>query len=323
MTYSIIIPVYNRPLEIEELLESLTQLEGAVSFEVLVVEDGSPNTCQDIVKKFEEKLNVHYFLTENQGAGRSRNYGMQQAIGDYFVIFDSDCIIPPTYLSALDKALKNNFTDAYGGPDAAHENFTNIQKAINYSMTSIFTTGGIRGNKRAVGKFQPRSFNLGLSKKAFEITQGFSDLKIGEDIDLTFRLWENGFETQLIEPAFVYHKRRSTFGQFYRQTRAFGKARPSLSKRFPGTESWTYWFPSLFSLGLLLALFIFAIGTPLGLLMYGMYYAILFAHSSALNKSLRVGALSLMSTTIQFFGYGFGFLTSHFSRRKSSVFLFN
>ena len=153
MMYSIIIPVYNRPLEIEELLESLTLLEGAVAFEVLVVEDGSPNTCQDIVKKFEGKLNIHYFLTENQGAGRSRNYGMQKAKGDYFVIFDSDCIIPSEYLSAVDKALKDNFTDAYGGPDAAHKSFTDIQKAINYSMTSVFTTGGIRGNKRAVGKF--------------------------------------------------------------------------------------------------------------------------------------------------------------------------
>jgi glycosyltransferase involved in cell wall biosynthesis len=198
MMYSIIIPVYNRPLEIEELLGSLTLLEGAVAFEVLVVEDGSPNTCQDIVKKFENKLNIHYYLTENQGAGRSRNYGMQQAKGDYFVIFDSDCVIPPNYLSAVDKALKNNFTGAYGGPDTAHRNFTNIQKAINYSMTSIFTTGGIRGRKKAVEKFQPRSFNLGLSRKAFELTQGFSDLKIGEDIDLTFRLWANGIETQLI-----------------------------------------------------------------------------------------------------------------------------
>lgn len=318
MMYSIIIPVYNRPLEIEELLESLTLLEGAVAFEVLVVEDGSPNTCQDIVKKFEEKLNIHYFLTENQGAGRSRNYGMQKAKGDYFVIFDSDCIIPPEYLSSVDKALKDNFTDAYGGPDAAHKSFTDIQKAINYSMTSVFTTGGIRGNKRAVGKFQPRSFNLGLSKKAFELTQGFSDLKIGEDIDLTFRLWENGCNTQLIETAFVYHKRRNTFGQFYKQTQAFGKARPFLNKRFPGTARWTYWFPSLFSFGLLLALFTFVLGAPFGMLWYGIYYAVLFVHSSALNKSLRVGALSLMSTTIQFFGYGLGFLMSQFSRRKSS-----
>jgi glycosyltransferase involved in cell wall biosynthesis len=317
MMYSIIIPVYNRPLEIEELLESLTLLEGAVAFEVLVVEDGSPNTCQDIVKKFEGKLNIHYFLTENQGAGRSRNYGMQKAKGDYFVIFDSDCIIPSEYLSSVDKALKDNFTDAYGGPDAAHKSFTDIQKAINYSMTSVFTTGGIRGNKRAVGKFQPRSFNLGLSKKAFELTEGFSDLKIGEDIDLTFRLWENGCDTQLIETAFVYHKRRSTFGEFYKQTQAFGKARPFLNKRFPGTARWTYWFPSLFSFGLLLALFTFMLDALLGMLCYGVYYAVLFTHSSVLNKSLRVGALSLISTTIQFFGYGLGFLKSHFSRRKS------
>jgi len=318
MMYSIIIPVYNRPLEIEELLGSLTLLEGAVAFEVLVVEDGSPNTCQDIVKKFENKLNIHYYLTENQGAGRSRNYGMQQAKGDYFVIFDSDCVIPPNYLSAVDKALKNNFTGAYGGPDTAHRNFTNIQKAINYSMTSIFTTGGIRGRKKAVEKFQPRSFNLGLSRKAFELTEGFSDLKIGEDIDLTFRLWANGIETQLIETAFVYHKRRSTFRQFYKQTRAFGEARPALNKRFPETASWTYWFPSFFSLGLILSLIVLAFGTSFGLFLYGMYYALLFMHSSVLNKSLCVGVLSLITTTIQFFGYGFGFLTRHFFLRKNA-----
>lgn len=321
MTYSIIIPVYNRPLEVGELLESLTQLEGNISFEVIIVEDGSPNTCRDVVANFEEKLDIQYFLTENKGAGRSRNYGMKRAKGDYFVVFDSDCIIPPNYLISVDEVLKENYTDAYGGPDAAHDNFSQLQKAINYSMTAFLTTGGIRGNKRSVGKFQPRSFNLGLSKKAFDSTQGFSDLKIGEDIDLTFRLWENGLETQLIETAFVYHKRRSTFGQFYKQTLAFGKARPMLNKRFPHTAKWTYWFPSVFVLGFLSSICAVVMGVWSGILLYGAYYALIFLHASSQNKSLIVGTLSLFSTTIQFFGYGFGFLTSYFfgGKRPFSV----
>ncbi len=185
LQYSIIIPVYNRPNEVDELLDSLTKQE--MPFELIIVEDGSPNTCEHIVKKYEPELNIRYFLTENQGAGKSRNYGMQKATGNYFIIFDSDCLIPEEYLKAVDERLKENYTDAFGGPDAAHDSFTTIQKAINYSMTSLFTTGGIRGKKKGVGKFQPRSFNLGMSKKAYEITNGFSALKVGEDIDLTFR----------------------------------------------------------------------------------------------------------------------------------------
>ncbi|WP_456377953.1 glycosyltransferase, partial [Lutibacter sp.] len=237
--FSIIIPVYNRPQEIEELLASLTKQTYTKSFEVIVVEDGSSTSSKEIVQSFSSQLNSNYFFKENSGAGASRNFGMQKATGNYFIIFDSDCIIPPNYLVEVERALTANYTDAYGGADAAHTSFTTIQKAINYSMTSFLTTGGIRGNKKAVGKFQPRSFNFGISKKAFEKTKGFSNLKIGEDIDLTFRLWQHNFETQFIENAFVYHKRRATFRQFFKQTFAFGKGRPLLNKKYPKTAKIT------------------------------------------------------------------------------------
>lgn len=315
LEYSIIIPVYNRPEEVDELLQSLTQLNGGFSFEVVIVEDGSPNTCENIVEKYKESLDVNYFLTENQGAGKSRNYGMQKATGDYFIIFDSDCLIPNNYLIAVDQQLQEKYTDAFGGPDAAHSSFTNIQKAINYSMTSLMTTGGIRGKKKAVGKFQPRSFNLGISKIAFEKTKGFSDLKIGEDIDLTFRLWDLGFETQLINNAFVYHKRRVDFNQFYKQTNAFGKSRPFLNKRYPGTAKITYWFPSLFLIGALVALLGIIFNQFYGVYFYTFYFLLLGLHSSFENRSISVGLLSVFSTGVQFYGYGSGFLVSYFSEK--------
>ncbi|WP_208021525.1 glycosyltransferase [Flavicella sediminum] len=316
LLYSFIIPVYNRPFEVEELLESLVKQKGAIPFEVVLVEDGSTETSAKVVKKYTNDLAIKYFVTENQGAGKSRNYGMEKASANYFIILDSDCILPENYLQEVDKALKLKFTDAFGGPDAAHKNFTDIQKAINYSMTSFFTTGGIRGKKKGVGKFQPRSFNFGISKKAFENTAGFSDLKIGEDIDLTFRLWEAGFETQLLEKAFVYHKRRATFQQFYEQTKSFGSARPLLNKRYPGSAKITYWFPSVFYVSFLFALSLYmATEVFFFIELFYLYFFLVFVHSSILNKSIKVGVLSVLSTAIQFYGYGTGFLRSYFSTK--------
>lgn len=198
LEFSIIIPVYNRPNEIKELLDSIVHQDFEDDFEVLVVEDGSSQTSEEICNSFTDQINIQYFFKENTGAGMSRNYGMVRATGNYFIILDSDVILPKTYLKSVKDQLSQKFTDAFGGPDAAHPSFSKLQKAINYSMTSFLTTGGIRGKKNGVGKFQLRSFNLGLSKKAFEKTNGFSDMKIAEDIDLTFRLWEAGFETQLM-----------------------------------------------------------------------------------------------------------------------------
>ena len=310
--FSIIIPVYNRPQEIDELLQSLTKQTYIKKFEVVVVEDGSENISKEIVQTYSKDLNIQYYLKNNTGAGASRNYGMQHATGNYFIIFDSDCIIPPNYLVEVENVLTEKYTDAFGGADAAHESFTTIQKAINYSMTSFFTTGGIRGNKKAVDKFQPRSFNLGISKKAFEVTNGFSKMKIGEDIDLTFRLWDNNFETQFIEKAFVYHKRRSTFKQFFKQTFAFGNGRPFLNKKYPGTAKITYWFPTLFSLFLLISISLVFFGFQLFAIFFATYFAIIFLDSLMKNKNMAVAFVSIITTLIQFFGYGFGFIKGLF-----------
>ncbi|MBP8792963.1 MAG: glycosyltransferase [Lutibacter sp.] len=315
LAFSIIIPVFNRPQEIEELLYSLTTQTFNNPFEVIVVEDGSTISSKEIVESFKSKLDVHYFYKENSGAGESRNFGMQKATGSYFIIFDSDCVIPSHYLEAVDIQLIENYTDAFGGADAAHESFTKIQKAINYSMTSFFTTGGIRGNKKSVGKFQPRSFNFGISKKAFEATKGFSSLKIGEDIDLTFRLWEANFETQFIEDAFVYHKRRATFEQFFKQTFAFGNGRPYLNKKYPKTAKITYWFPSVFIILLSISLLFFVAGIKLFFSLFGIYFIVLFLDSILKNKSMSVAFLSLLATIIQFFGYGLGFLKGYFQKK--------
>lgn len=308
LKFSIIIPVYNRPHEIEELLQSLTKQTYSKYFEIIVVEDGSEIKAKNIVENFTETLNVQYFFKTNSGAGASRNFGMQHANGNYFIIFDSDCIIPPNYLSEVDKSLIENYTDAFGGADAAHESFTTIQKAINYSMTSFLTTGGIRGNKKAIDKFQPRSFNFGISKEAFEKTKGFSKMKIGEDIDLTFRLWAHKFETQFIENAFVYHKRRSNFKQFFKQTFAFGNGRPFLNLKYPDTAKITYWFPSIFVILFMASGVIFLFGNQFFVGAFTLYFVAIFIDSWLKNKKISVAFVSIISTLIQFFGYGLGFL---------------
>ncbi len=316
LSFSIIIPVYNRPNEIDELLESLTKQDFTNDFEVLIIEDGSTQKSDTIVDTYKNQLNLKYFCKENTGAGASRNFGMQKATGNYFIILDSDVIVPNQYLSEVKKGLEINYTDAFGGPDAAHKSFTALQKAINYSMTSVLTTGGIRGKKQAVGKFQPRSFNFGLSQIAFTKTDGFSDLKIGEDIDLTFRLWQNGFETQLIEKAFVYHKRRSSLQQFFKQTFAFGAGRPKLNKRYPGSAKPTYWFPSLFIIGIAFSIVLTFFDFNEFLYFYGCYLLLIFFDSLYQNKNIRVAFLSMFTSFTQFLGYGLGFLQSWVFNKK-------
>jgi glycosyltransferase involved in cell wall biosynthesis len=312
VSFSIIIPVYNRPNEIDELLESLTNQDFSDDFEVLIIEDGSTQKSALIAENYKNQLNLKYFFKENSGAGASRNFGMQQASGNYFIILDSDVLVPKQYLFEVKNGLEKNFTAAFGGPDTAHSSFTPLQKAINYSMTSILTTGGIRGKKQAVGKFQPRSFNFGLSKIAFQKTQGFSMMKNGEDIDLTFRLWENEFETQLIEKAFVYHKRRSSIKQFFKQTYGFGTARPILNKKYPNTSKPTYWFPSLFVVGFDISMVLAIFGFHQVLLLFGFYFLLIFLDSLFQNKNPQVAIVSIATSFTQFLGYGLGFLQSQF-----------
>ncbi len=308
--FSFIIPVYNRPEEIKELLASMAVQDYNESFEVVIVEDGSTDSSEEVIKEFQQELYISYYKKPNSGPGDSRNYGMGRAKGDYFIILDSDCILPPQYLKEVASSLKKDYVHCYGGPDAAHETFSDVQKAINYAMTSVLTTGGIRGNKNAVGKFQPRSFNMGISKQAFEKTGGFGNIHPGEDPDLTIRIWNEGFETKLIPEAFVYHKRRIDWDKFLVQVTKFGMVRPILNKWHPKTAKLAYWFPAIFCLGLVAAIALLFFNGKWPLFIYVAYFVILFMDSLLKNKSIKVASLSMIAVIIQFYGYGRGFLKS-------------
>lgn len=310
MFYSIIIPVYNRPDEVEELLDSLTQSTFEGKFEVVIIEDGSTVSCLNVVEKYNQKLDISYYFKENSGPGDSRNYGMKIAKGDYFLIFDSDCIIPKEYLKEVDNALELKYVDCFGGPDKALDSFSDIQKAINFAMTSFLTTGGIRGGSEKIGKFQPRSFNMGLSKVAFEKSGGFGNIHPGEDPDLSIRLWNLGFETVLIQSAYVYHKRRIDWTKYFKQVNKFGKARPILNSWYPQYTKLTFYFPTLFILGFLVAIVSFLIGNSILLNFYEFYFVLIFVVSTIQNRSLKIGLWSILAVMIQFYGYGFGFLKS-------------
>lgn len=310
MFFSIIIPVYNRPDEIEELLESLCRQNYKHPYEIVIIEDGSTKTCELIIKHFVAKLNISYYFKTNSGPGDSRNFGMRVAKGDYFIIFDSDCIIPTQYLTNVFSELGNNFVDCFGGPDAALPTFTAIQKAINFSMTSILTTGGIRGGSEKVSKFQPRSFNMGISKTAFEHSGGFRNIHPGEDPDLSIRLWELGYKTQLFLKAFVYHKRRISWYKFFIQVNKFGKARPILDQWHPHYTKLTFYFPALFISGFVGAIFLSIFKYSFFLYAYVIYFALILMLSSFKNRDLKVGILSVFATIVQFFGYGLGFIKS-------------
>ena len=314
MLFSLIIPVFNRPDEVDELLESLSQQDFNENFEVVIVEDGSTLRCDDVVQKYAEKLHLTYYFKENSGPGSSRNYGMNIAKGDYFIIFDSDCIIPKSYLTEVAKALKENYVDCFGGPDAALDSFSDIQKAINFAMTSFLTTGGIRGGSEKIDKFQPRSFNMGLSRKAFDASNGFGNIHPGEDPDLSIRLWNLGFETKLFTKAFVYHKRRIDWEKFTVQVNKFGKARPILNSWYPKYNKLTFFFPSVFIIGLFLSVLLYILSQKFDYLlqMYFVYFLAILLISSIQNKSIKIGFLSLKAVWNQFYGYGTGFIESYF-----------
>jgi len=310
--FSFIIPVYNRPDEIQELLQSFEALKTDTSYEIVIVEDGSSLPSKDIIDTFKKELNISYFFKENSGPGDSRNFGMQHAKGNYFIILDSDCILPENYLTVVENSLKSNYVDCFGGPDAAHKSFTNLQKAINFSMTSFITTGGIRGNKNSVDTFQPRSFNMGISKEAFEASKGFGRIHPGEDPDLSIRLWNLGYKTKLIPEAIVYHKRRISWIKFYKQVNKFGMVRPILNTWHPSTKKITYWFPTFFSLGFLVALLLFFINFKWLIFSYALYFVLAFVLALVSTKNIMVSIYALWAIFIQFFGYGYGFLKATF-----------
>ena len=311
MLFSLIIPVYNRPDEVDELLESLSQTDYKEDFEIVLVEDGSSLKCEDVLQKYSAKLSISYYYKENSGPGDSRNFGMLKAKGDYFIIFDSDCIIPKQYLNEVDKALKENYVDCFGGPDKALDSFSDIQKAINFAMTSFLTTGGIRGGSEKIDKFQPRSFNMGLSRKAFEASKGFGNIHPGEDPDLSIRLWNLGFETKLFLNAYVYHKRRIDWEKFSIQVNKFGKARPILNSWYPKYNKLTFFFPSVFIIGFGLAVFLLIFTYDYLLKLYFVYFLLLFVVSAYQNRSVKIGYLSIVAVWKQFYGYGLGFIESY------------
>ena len=312
MNYSIIVPVYNRPDEVDELLESLTH-QVFRNFEVVIVEDGSDKRCDEVCAKYKDLLPLRYYYKKNSGPGNSRNFGVDYANGDYVIILDSDVVVPPHYLSAIDEELNREQCDFFGGADAAHASFTPVQKAISYSMTSFFTTGGIRGGKKKLDKFYPRSYNMGVRRTAYQALGGFSRMRFGEDIDFSYRLIENGYKSRLFPEAWVWHKRRTDLRKFFRQVYNSGIARINLEKRHPGTMKPVHLLPMLFTLGVLLLLLLspWCLWTLTPLLAYALIICI---HSSVVNKSLRVGLLSVPAAFTQLMGYGLGFINAWWKR---------
>jgi len=318
--FSIIIPVYNRPDEVAELLESLTK-QTDKGFEVLVIEDGSSVPCKEVCEQFMDKLDLHYYFKPNSGRSETRNYGMDRATGEWFIIYDSDVIVPPQYIATVREELAKNPVDCYGGPDAADDSFSDVQKAINYSMTSIMTTGGIRGATKNKKKFSPRSFNMGISRKCYETVGGYKNM-IGEDIDMSIRIQAAGFETTLIHEAYVYHKRRVDLMKFFRQVNTFGKGRVLLGEMHPGSLKLVHLLPAVFVVGhvmvILAALMVLVIGivnpavSPWWVLVclapIAVFVTGVFCESLVKNKSLKIALLSVVAAYMQLFGYGSGFL---------------
>lgn len=309
---SIIIAIYNRRDELFELLNSL-QRQTDKDFEIIVVDDGSKIDLSPTIKLFENQLDIKFYQKTNSGPGLTRNYGAKRAKNDWLVFVDSDVIVEENYIENIKKDLTEIKCDAFGGADKAHKGFNIMQKAISYSMTSVFTTGGIRGNKKAVSKFQPRSFNMGVNKEVFLKVGGFSEMRIGEDPDLSMTLWENGYTTAFFDDIGVYHKRRTDLGKFSKQVYQFGCARPILNQRHPKYVKPTFWFPSLFLLGYIMGVFhYFVWGYGHLLALYGIYTFVVFFHALIVTKNVNIAAMAIIATYVQMFSYGYGFLKSWF-----------
>ena len=315
---SFIIPVYNRPNEIDELLKSFANMEGKKDFEIIIIEDGSTKKC-DLIAKNHNNLNIEYHYKKNSGPGDSRNFGMKKAKGEYFVILDSDVIIPKNYSKILIKNLNDNFSDCFGGVDDSHNSFNNFQKAVSFSMTSFITTGHVRGGRKSKD-FQPRSFNMGISKEAFLKSKGFGKIHPGEDPELSIRLKKLGFTTKLYNNLKVFHKRRISVSGFLSQVYKFGVARSILNNRYPETRKIIYWFPVFFSFFFLISaiLYLFNINNLIFILFISYLTFVLI--QSSLKHNIFVGFLSVITTLIQFMGYGYGFIKSliliHIFRNK-------
>ena len=312
MRYSVIIPVYNRPDEADELLQSLTR-QSFKDFEVIIVEDGSSIPCKDVAERYQNILDIRYYAKPNSGPGQTRNYGAERSRGEYLIILDSDCILPEGYFAAVEEELQKAPADAFGGPDRAHVSFTDIQKAINYSMTSFFTTGGIRGGKKKMDKFYPRSFNMGVRAEVYKALGGFSAMRFGEDIDFSIRIFKGGHRCRLFPEAWVWHKRRTDLKKFFKQVHNSGIARIDLYKKYPESLKLVHLLPAVFTVGVVLVL-LAAFICPWSLLLLALFAVVIFIDASIRDKSIKIGALSVIAAFIQLTGYGSGFLRAWWKR---------
>ena len=312
MKYSLIIPVYNRPNEVDELLQSLLD-QRFKDFEVIVVEDGSSVPCTAVIKKYARLLPVRYFTKPNSGPGQTRNYGAERSNGEYLIVLDSDCILPPGYLEAVEEELNREPADAFGGPDRAHESFSDVQKAINYAMTSFFTTGGIRGGKKKMDKFYPRSFNMGIKTDVYRALGGFSKMRFGEDIDFSIRIFKGGYRCRLFPGAWVWHKRRTDLKKFFKQVHNSGIARINLYKKYPESLKLVHMLPAVFTVGVMLVL-LASLACPWSLLLLAAFALIILLDATVQNKSLKIGIISVAAAFIQLTGYGTGFLRAWWKR---------
>lgn len=312
MKYSLIIPVYNRPNEVDELLQSLLA-QHFKDFEVIVVEDGSSIPCTDVIAKYKNFLPVHYYAKPNSGPGQTRNYGAERSKGEYLIVLDSDCILPPEYLNAVEEELNREPADAFGGPDRAHDSFTDVQKAINYAMTSFFTTGGIRGGKKKMDKFYPRSFNMGIKADVYRALGGFSKMRFGEDIDFSIRIFKGGYRCRLFPEAWVWHKRRTDLKKFFKQVHNSGIARINLYKKYPDSLKLVHLLPAAFTVGVILVLACSLI-CVWSLLLLALFAFVILLDATIKNKSLKIGIISVVAAFIQLTGYGTGFLRAWWKR---------
>lgn len=320
MKYSVIVPVFNRPDEVDELLSSLCT-QTFKDFEVIIVEDGSSVPCAEVVRRYDGRLDVHYYAKPNSGPSQSRNYGVERAKGEYVIILDSDVVLPEGYLRAVDDELLRQPCDAFGGPDRAHSSFTPTQKAINYAMTSFFTTGGIRGGKKKMDKFYPRSFNMGVRTEVYRALKGFSNMRFGEDIDFSTRIFKGGYACRLFPDAWVWHKRRTDLRKFFRQVHNSGIARIHLTKRHPGTLKLVHLLPALFTVGCILLVVLAVLAALLGcphawvlLLPLLLFALIIFIDATRAERSVEVGGRAILASFVQLTGYGTGFLRAFWLR---------
>jgi len=322
--FSIIIPSFNRVDEITALLVSMEELRFPRSqFELIIADDGSTDETLHFIKSYSSASGLNLILVSqsNQGPGAARNLGVAAASGDFFIFIDSDVTVPGHWLEEISKQLQLEGGQAFGGPDTYRDDFPALLKAINHSMNSFLTTGGLRGKKgKSLARYYPRSFNMGLSRALWEKTGGFSKLRHGQDIEFSHRLHQAGAKILFIPKAFVFHKRRTSLKKFFKQVFNWGVARINLYKMNPSMLEPLHALPAVASAGyLLLSLMAFfhpvlkqiwLVFSAFGLLL------LLFSSAQALRqyRSIAVALYVPLVIPIQIFGYGIGFIYNFIRR---------